>query len=108
MIDLNADVKRSELELVNQVGQAEFDADQVRAAFAGFQTARTALEAERFEMLLAVREVLTVEQWAMIQEMQKEMRRRRFSQERRPQQGRPQQDRLGGPQQEKPPGGAIR
>jgi Spy/CpxP family protein refolding chaperone len=105
MIDLNADVKRSELDLANLVGQPEFDTDKVRAAFGSFQQARQVLEKERFEMLLAVREVLTDQQWVMIQEMQKEMRRRRMSQQERRPGGRPQQERMGSPRPDKPPGG---
>jgi Spy/CpxP family protein refolding chaperone len=105
MIDLNADVKRSELELANLVGQPVFDTDKIRAAFADFQQARQVLEKERFEMLLAVREVLTDQQWAMIQEIQKEMRRRRMSQQERRPGGRPQQERMGSPPPDKPPEG---
>jgi Spy/CpxP family protein refolding chaperone len=77
MVDLSAAVKRAELEMANLVRQAEFDDDAVRAAFGGFQKARQALERERFEMLLAVRGVLTTEQWVQIQEIMQEMRRRR-------------------------------
>jgi Spy/CpxP family protein refolding chaperone len=105
MIDLNADIKRSELELANLVGQPELDNDRVRAAFGAFQQARQALEMERFEMLLAVREVLSTEQWGMIQEMQKEMRRRRMSQQERRPGNRPQQERFGEPRPDKPPDG---
>ncbi len=97
MIDLNADVKRAELELANQVDQPGFDPAAVRAAFAAFQKARQALELERFEMLLAVRGVLTAEQWGAIQEMQKELRRRRWSPEGRPEPGTPPAGRRGGP-----------
>lgn len=107
MIGLNADVKRAELELASLVGQPEFEADRVRAAFAAFQKARQALERERFEMLLAVRETLTSDQWQTIQELQKEMRRRRWSEERGPQQRRPPVERFGGPQSERPPGGPL-
>lgn len=97
MIDLNADVKRAELELANLVGQSEFDADQVRAAFASFQAARANLEQQRFEMLLSVRGVLTAEQWRRIQELRNELRRRQMSSERGQQRGRPPADRFGGP-----------
>lgn len=77
MIDLNAGVKRSELELANLVADPEFEHAAARAAFNGLVTARTALERERFEMLLAVRGVLTAEQWAQIQEIRREVRRGR-------------------------------
>jgi Spy/CpxP family protein refolding chaperone len=102
MVDLSAAVKRSELEMANLVIQPEFDADEVRAAFAKFQKARQTLDLERFEMLISVREVLTDQQWVQIQELMQEMRRRR--QEQRPQQGqRPQRDWRQGQQQR--PGG---
>jgi Spy/CpxP family protein refolding chaperone len=77
MVDLGAAVKRAELEMAEQVQRPSFDADKIRAAFATFQKARMALERERFEMLLAVREVLSGQQWQKIQEIQKEVRRRR-------------------------------
>jgi len=92
MVDLSAAVKRSELEMANLVRQASFNDDDVRAAFAAFQAARQKLELERFEMLLAVRGVLTTEQWVQIQDIMQDVRRRR-QQEQRPEQGqRPQHD----------------
>ena len=97
MIDLNADLKRAELELANLVGQPEFDVDQVRIAFAGFQKARQTLELERFEMLLSVREVMTAEQWQKIQEIRSELRRRQMPSEGRPPRGRQNGDRFGLP-----------
>jgi len=75
MIDLNAGVKKAELELVNLVANADFEAAAARVAFAGLQDARRALESERFEMLLAVRGVLTDEQWQEIQEIRRQFRR---------------------------------
>lgn len=63
MIDLNAGLEKANLALENQVEQQEFDPAVVRKAFATFQEARRLLEAERFEMLLSVRQVLTHEQW---------------------------------------------
>jgi Spy/CpxP family protein refolding chaperone len=68
MVDLNAAVKKSEIELHDRVGRSEFDPDAIRAAFAAFQTARQRLDAERFEMLLGVREALTAEQWDKLQQ----------------------------------------
>jgi Spy/CpxP family protein refolding chaperone len=97
MIDLNADVKRAELELANLVGQVDFDVDEVRAAFANFQRARANLERQRFEMLLSVREVLTAEQWQQIQDLRSDFRRRQMSSERGPQCGRPPAEQFGGP-----------
>ena len=77
MIDLNANVKRSELELANLVASADFEDSAARTAFDGLVAARATLEKERFEMLLAVRGVLTAEQWVQIQEIRREFRRTR-------------------------------
>lgn len=66
MIDLNAEVERSKLALQRQVDRDELDPDAVRAAFRAFQSARQALELERFEMLLAVRQILSPEQWSRL------------------------------------------
>ena len=77
MIDLNAGVKKAELELANLVANSDFDSAVARAAFSELQKSRRALEMERFEMLLAVRGVLTAEQWLQIQEIRREFRRNR-------------------------------
>lgn len=81
MIDLNAEVKRQELALAELVGRAELDQPAVRAAFAAFQQARQRLELERFELLLAVRQVLNPEQWEKLQLMNR--RARQMMEERR-------------------------
>jgi Spy/CpxP family protein refolding chaperone len=77
MIDLTAAVRRNELELARVVEPPGFDAAAARRAFGGLQEARRALEDQRFEMLLAVRGVLTAEQWVMIQELRRAQRRDR-------------------------------
>lgn len=77
MIDLTAAVKRAELELANVVEPPALEEAAARRAFAGLQEARRALEQQRFEMLLAVRGVLTGEQWVKIQELRRELRRSR-------------------------------
>jgi len=77
MIDLNADVKRAGLDLAEVVDREDFDPMPVRSAFAVFQTARQKLENERFEMLLAVRQVLTAEQWRKIQEIKRRIQQNR-------------------------------
>ncbi len=77
MIDLHADVKRAELELASLVAAPDFENPAARTAFAGLVEARATLEKERFEMLLAVRGVLTAEQWLQIQEIRREFRRNR-------------------------------
>lgn len=100
MIDLKADVDRSGLDLKEAVDRDEFEPDAVRTAYGLFQDARHKLENERFEMLLAVRQVLTNEQWKGLQEI-----RRRFQEQRG--QRRPGQRGQGGqmpPQGQRPPG----
>ena len=77
LIDLTAAVRRSELELARVVEPPDFDPAAARRAFGGLQEARRALENQRFEMLLAVRGVLTAEQWVMIQELRRAQRRDR-------------------------------
>jgi Spy/CpxP family protein refolding chaperone len=77
MIDLGAGLRKAELELANLAADPTFDAAAARAAFGRFQEARRALESERFEMLLAVREVLTTEQWIEIQRIRRHLRRDR-------------------------------
>ncbi len=77
MIDLNANIKKAELELANLVANSDFEAAAARSAFAGLQHGRRALESERFEMLLAVRGVLTSEQWQAIQEVRRRIRQNR-------------------------------
>lgn len=74
MIDLNAGVKKAELELANLVANSDFESAAARAAFAQLQDGRRALEMERFEMLLAVRGVLSSEQWQQIQEIRRRNR----------------------------------
>ena len=84
MIDLKAEVDKAGLDLAASVDQREFDPAPVRAAYAGFQTARQKLENERFEMLLEVRLVLTYEQWQKIEEIKQRMKQNRPQQQRRP------------------------
>ncbi len=76
MIDLNAAVKRAELELGDLAEREELDADAARAAFARFQQARQKLETERFELLVGVRQLLTAQQWRDINTFRQEIRRR--------------------------------
>ncbi len=77
MIDLKADVQKSELELANLVMNSDFEPAEAREAFAGLQKARQALDMERFEMLLGVRALLTDEQWQKIQEIRRRFRENR-------------------------------
>lgn len=103
MIDLNAQVKRAELDLARLVGQPEFAPEPVRAAFAEFQRARQALERERFEMLLSVRGVLSSEQWLEIQDIRREIRRRQWRPDDGPPRGRQPGDRFHPPPPEQRP-----
>ncbi len=82
MIDLKAAVERRELELSNLVDQSAFDAAKVRAAFTALQSARQSLETAHFELLLSIRELLSLEQWQALQEMHEEVVRRRAERER--------------------------
>lgn len=66
MIGLNADLEKSKLALAQEVGAKKFEASRVRGAFEIFQKNRRKLETERFEMLLAVRQVLSAEQWEQL------------------------------------------
>lgn len=75
MIDLNAELKRAELELASIVDRDELDPAAVRKAFAAFQTARQRLENERFEMLLAVRGTLSSAQWRELLEIRRQLER---------------------------------
>jgi Spy/CpxP family protein refolding chaperone len=96
MIDLNANLKKAELALADAVDQDDFDTAAVRKAFAEFQNARRDLEIERFEMLLAVRESLTTEQWNELLEIRRYLERMRDNRQpgdRRPQQRPPYGDR---------------
>ena len=97
MIDLHAVVKRSELELAEVVDRQRLQVAEVRRAFAAFQDARRALEQERFELMLAIRQVLSREQWDRLQDLRKDIQRRRGDPPERPVRPR------GGPG-ERPPG----
>ena len=54
-------------------------------------------------MLLAVRGVLSSEQWLRIQDLRRELRRRQLQSEEGPQRGRPPGDRFGAPPAERRP-----
>jgi Spy/CpxP family protein refolding chaperone len=103
MIDLNAALKKAELELADSVERDDFDPKAVRQAFAAFQDARRRLETERFEMLLAVRQSLTSEQWDELLEIRRTLERIREN--RRPGQHPP---RPGAPRGDRPPDGGYR
>lgn len=76
MVDLKANVERAELDLRAAADAEPFGADRVREAFGALVRARTALEVERFEMILRIREVLSHEQWQRLRRMAEEARLR--------------------------------
>ena len=101
MIDLKAAVEKAGLDLRASVDQQDFDPAPVRDAHARFQTARQKLESERFEMLLAVRQVLSYEQWQKIEDLKRRIQQNRGQQRRPPgQRYQPGES----PQGERPPG----
>ena len=74
MIDLKASVEKATLDLQAAADAAPYDAERIRMAFNVLQLARQRLEAERFEMLLKVRGILTPEQWKRLQALAREKR----------------------------------
>uniref|UniRef100_A0A7C2N8I1 Periplasmic heavy metal sensor n=2 Tax=Thermoanaerobaculum aquaticum TaxID=1312852 RepID=A0A7C2N8I1_9BACT len=89
MIDARAAVQKAEVELRLLAEKEPLDVRKVREAFAALQQARQKLELERFEMLLAVRQTLSTEQWnklrTVVRERLEERRERREG--RRPEPG---------------------
>lgn len=82
MIGLNADVKRAELHLGELARDEEFNEKAVRQAWTEYQAARQRLENERFELLVAIRKVLTAEQWKRLDELKRQFQQRRLPRER--------------------------
>lgn len=76
MVDLKANVEKAELDLGIAADESPFVAERVRQAFTALVRARTALENERFEMILRIREVLSDEQWQRLRRLAEEARRR--------------------------------
>jgi Spy/CpxP family protein refolding chaperone len=89
MVDLKATVDKAEIDLRVAADRDPLDKAKVRAAFAAMQQARTRLEAERFEMLLRVREVLTREQWEKLKVLTRERIAAEAGEEAPPLPGRP-------------------
>lgn len=69
MIDARAAVQKAEVELRLLADKDPLDVRRLREAFAAMQQARQRLEAERFELLLAVRQTLTQEQWQKLRKV---------------------------------------
>ncbi len=82
MIGLNADVKRAELHLGELARSENFDEQAVRKAWAEYQVARQKLENERFDLLVAIRKVLSAQQWKKLDELKRQYRQRRLPPER--------------------------
>jgi len=78
MVDLKGSVEKAEINLRAAADGQPFDAKRVRDAFGVLQQARTKLEAQRFEMLLKTREVLTADQWQKLRELARERRMERM------------------------------
>ncbi len=76
MVDLKADMERAGLDLKERVGREVLDVDAVRKAHEAFLAARMALERERFELLLAVRQVFTAQQWERLERLRDQSSRR--------------------------------
>jgi Spy/CpxP family protein refolding chaperone len=96
MVDLKAAVEKAELELRVAADTEPFDAAKVRQAFGRLQQARMRLETERFDLLLAQRELLSAEQWQKLRGLAREIMQRRRGAggpEEQPGQWRPPQQR---------------
>jgi len=102
MIGLNADVKRAELRLGELARNDGFDEQAVRKAWGEYQTARRRLENERFELLVAIRKVLTARQWKKLDDLKRQFERRLPPERQRP--GREPYRRPSGQQPPPPPG----
>jgi len=76
MVDLKGAVERAQIDLRAAAETDPFDAKQVRQSFAALQQTRMRLEAERFDMLLKVRQVLTTDQWHKLREIIRQRRER--------------------------------
>lgn len=72
MVDLKAAVEKAEIDLRVVADAEPFSPEKVRVAFRGFVEARSRLEAERFEMLIKVRETLTSFQWKKLKDLARE------------------------------------
>jgi Spy/CpxP family protein refolding chaperone len=89
MVDLKAAVEKAELELRIVAETEPFDARAARQGFAQVQQARARLEAERFELLVSQREVLSAEQWRKLRDLAREVVERRRSEEGEVEGGKP-------------------
>ncbi|MCX7895253.1 MAG: periplasmic heavy metal sensor [Thermoanaerobaculum sp.] len=72
MIDARAAVQKAEVDLRLLADRDPVDARKLREAFAALQQARQRLEAERFEMLLGVRQTLSADQWKKLRQAVRE------------------------------------
>lgn len=75
LIDLNADLQREEVKLEPLVAADQPDETQVGAAIDRVTAARGRLEKANALMMLAIRRVLTVEQWRKLESLKRERER---------------------------------
>jgi Spy/CpxP family protein refolding chaperone len=74
MVDLKAVVEKAGIDLRAAAEAEPFDAAKVRAGFTAFQQARVKLDAQRFEALLKVHEVLSLDQWHKLRDLLRTVR----------------------------------
>jgi Spy/CpxP family protein refolding chaperone len=72
LVDLKGAVEKAQIDLRAAADAEPFQPDKVREAFRVVQQAREKLEMQRFEMLLKVRGVLSVDQWHKLRELVRE------------------------------------
>jgi Spy/CpxP family protein refolding chaperone len=72
LVDLKAAVEKAEIDLRVAADGEPLNPEKIRAAFSALQQARMRMEAERFEMLIRVRQTLTTPQWMRLKELTRE------------------------------------
>jgi protein CpxP len=77
LVDLRADLEKEELRLAPLLDAEQPDEAKVIAQIDGITTARGKLEKENAIMLLAIRRVLTADQWKALQSLERERQTRR-------------------------------
>lgn len=75
LADLQAAVRKAEIDVGEAADAEPFDAAAARRTFDALLEARAEMARERFEIVLAVRRTLTREQWTRVREMAAERRR---------------------------------
>ena len=72
LVDLRAELEKQELRLQPLLDADRLDEGKIAAQIDGITAARGRLEKESAMMLLAIRQVLSVEQWRKLQSVQRE------------------------------------